>query len=162
MYNSNKISAAVVHSQSFFGNIESVHFASLHSTYTSNALFPLLFVLISCSAASSLCLSLFYHLSHSGLSLFTLLFIVWFCSLQRLEARQWLCYLELLWPTECATVGLSGGYAEYPQFNTVKAGQATQSELGVQTIPFCLTSANAGLGFMNENKYQVFQLLLGF
>lgn len=54
----------------------------------------------------------------------------------------------LLWPTECATVGLSGGYTEYPQFSTLTAGQGGHAEL-IRNSDYTICLTLAGLGFMN-------------
>lgn len=141
-----------------------------------NTLLPFLFVLISCPAALALSpllsLSHFYHLSHSVPSLFALLFIVWFCSLHRLGARQWPCYLDYCGPLNVQQLVLVEGTQNTHNSAHPRQGrEVTLHELEVQTAPFCFTLANTGLGVTNEcdselvrvqSNQQVLSLLPGF
>ncbi len=124
-----------------------------------DTLLPLLFVLISCSAALalspaiSLALSLFFFflppLTLCSLFVHAVIHCLVLFTTEALSQTMALLS-RLLWPTECATVGLSGGYTEYPQFSTLTAGQAGHAErIRSSNYPICLTFANAGLGFMN-------------
>lgn len=111
----------------------------LHSVCTYNTLMPLCSNLLLCYCGSlpNYLVLFFYYLSHSVLSLFTLSFIVWFCSLQRLGARQWPCYLDYCGPLNVQQLVLVE--ATQNTHNSVlsqQGRQVTLSELEAQTILF--------------------------
>ncbi len=59
-----------------------------------------------------------------------------------------------LWPTECATVGLSGGSSEYPWLNALTAGQAGHAKwIKSSKCPICWTLADTSVGLMNGWKH---------
>lgn len=99
----------------------------LHSVCTYNTLMPLCSNLLLCYFGSlpNYLVLFFYYLSHSVLSLFTLSFIVWFCSLQRLGARQWPCFLDYCGPLNVQQLVLvEATQNAHIQFSHSRAGRS--------------------------------------